>query len=65
MNARVQVPGYAAYALAVNVLIPYWQQPRMPKDMPETGEPPVWGQWRCAVVCPGVSAAAVGSVAIW
>lgn len=33
---RLQIPAYALYMLAVNVLIPYWNTPKL-RDMPETG----------------------------
>lgn len=37
----LQIPLYAAYILSVNVLLPWWRQPKV-DDMPETGEP--WGR---------------------
>lgn len=36
-RAAVQIPLYAGYALTVNVLLPWWRQPKI-DDMPETGE---------------------------
>jgi len=43
----MQIPAYALYALTINVLLPWWNTPKL-DDMPETGGWVVWGSARMA-----------------